>query len=86
MLHRILSIVKKEFKQVSRDRRTLGILVVIPAFMIVMFGYALNFDVRHTSLALYDEDKSRESREFIQDFLHSEYFDFKYIIKGNYSA
>ncbi len=64
-----------------RDKRTLGILVVIPAFMIVMFGYALNFDVKHTSLGLYDEEKSCESRAFAEEFLHSEYFDFKYVLK-----
>ena len=82
MFYRILAIVKKELKQVVRDKRTLGILVVIPAFMIIMFGYALNFDVKHTSLALYDEDKSNESRAFAQSFLHSEYFDFKYVVKS----
>jgi ABC-2 type transport system permease protein len=49
--------------------------------MIVMFGYALNFDVKHTSLALYDEEKSSESRAFTEEFLHSEYFDFKYVLK-----
>ena len=78
MFVRILAIALKEFKQVARDKRTLGILVIIPAFMIVMFGYALNFDVKHTSLAVYDEDKSNESREFVRSFLHSEYFDLKY--------
>ena len=49
--------------------------------MIVMFGYALNFDVKHTSLAIYDEEKSCESRAFAEEFLHSEYFDFKYVLK-----
>ncbi len=77
---RISAIVRKEFKQVSRDRRTLGILLIIPAFMLVMFGYALNFDVKHTSLAIYDEDHSRMSREFVQSFLHSEYFDLTEVV------
>ena len=81
MFPRIYSIVKKEFRQVSRDKRTLGILVAVPAFMIVMFGYALNFDVKHTTLALYDEERSDESRAFIREFLHSEYFDFKTILR-----
>ncbi|MGA7161223.1 MAG: ABC transporter permease [Bacteroidota bacterium] len=81
MFGRIFAIIKKELRQVARDKRTLGILVVIPAFMIVMFGYALNFDVKHTSLALYDEEKSCSSRAFTEEFLHSEYFDFKYVLK-----
>jgi len=80
MFERIFAIAKKEFRQVARDKRTLGILILVPAFMIVMFGYALNFDVKHTSLALYDEEKSNESRAFTQQFLHSEYFDFKYVL------
>ena len=81
MFRRVFAFVKKELRQVARDRRTLGVLVVIPAFMIVMFGYALNFDVKHTSIGVYDEEKSSESRAFIEEFLHSEYFDFKYVLK-----
>ena len=80
MFQRVFAFVKKELRQVARDRRTLGVRVIIPAFMIVMFGYALNFDVKHTSLALYDEEKSSESRAFTEEFLHSEYFDFKYVL------
>jgi ABC-2 type transport system permease protein len=81
MFRRIKPIIKKEFRQVSRDTRTLGILVFLPMFLLVMFGYALNFDVKHISLAVYDEDRSRQSREFIQEFFQSEYFDQKYYLK-----
>jgi len=77
MFGRIKPIVVKEFRQVARDKRTLGVVLFIPAFMLVMFGYALNFDVKHISLAIYDADKSRMSRDFIGNFLHSEYFDLK---------
>jgi len=72
---RIRPIVKKELRQVIRDRRTLSVLLFLPVFLLIMFGYALNFDVRHIKLAVYDQDKSQTSREFIQGFLHSEYFD-----------
>ncbi len=78
MSSRIRPIVIKEFRQISRDRRTLGVLLVIPAFMLVMFGYALNFDVRRVPLAVCDQDRSRASREFAESFLHSEYFDLKH--------
>lgn len=80
MLARIISVIKKEFRQISRDKRSLGILLFIPAFMLVMFGYALNFDVKHISLAVYDQDKSVESRTFVQSFLQSEYFDYDYVV------
>ena len=70
----ILPIVRKEFRQIKRDKRILGVLLFIPALMLLMFGYALNFDVKHTSLAVYDEDKSSVSRDFIAQFFESEYF------------
>jgi ABC-2 type transport system permease protein len=70
----ILPIVRKEFRQIKRDKRILSILLFIPALMLLMFGYALNFDVKHTSMAVYDEDRSSVSREFIEQFFISEYF------------
>ncbi len=72
----IMPIVRKEFRQIKRDKRILGVLLFIPAMMLFMFGYALNFDVKHTRLAVYDEEQSRLSREFIQLFFNSEYFDY----------
>jgi len=83
MFHRVIAIALKEVRQVARDRRTLGILVVIPAIMIAMSGYVLNFDVNHTSLAICDEEKSCESRAFTQEILHSRSFDFKYVLNDN---
>jgi ABC-2 type transport system permease protein len=70
----IIPIVRKEFRQIKRDKRILGVLLFIPALMLLMFGYALNFDVKNTSMAVYDEDKSSVSREFLQQFFISEYF------------
>jgi ABC-2 type transport system permease protein len=81
-LHRptlnILPIVRKEFRQIRRDKRALGVLLFIPSIMLIMFGYALNFDVKHSALAVYDEDNSKTSRDFVQLFFHSEYFDDAY--------
>ena len=70
----ILPIVRKEFRQIKRDKRILSVLLFIPAMMLFMFGYALNFDVKHTSMAVYDEDRSSVSRDFIEKFFVSEYF------------
>jgi ABC-2 type transport system permease protein len=70
----ILPIVRKEFRQIIRDKRILGVLLFFPALMLFMFGYALNFDVKNTSMAVYDEDRSSTSRDFIQQFFTSEYF------------
>ncbi|MDP4198367.1 MAG: ABC transporter permease [Bacteroidota bacterium] len=74
-LHRIRPIIKKEFRQIRRDKRSLGVLLVVPAFMLVLFGYALNYDVKHVPLAIYDQDRTTTSRELTDGFLHTEYFD-----------
>ncbi len=78
MTGRVKPIVKKEFRQIARDKRTLGILLFVPAFMLVMFGYALNFDVMHLKLAICDHDRTSVSRDFIDSFIHTEYFDLEY--------
>ncbi|MBP7460841.1 MAG: ABC transporter permease [Candidatus Delongbacteria bacterium] len=75
MMKRIRAVMNKEIHQIYRDRRTLGLLLFIPAFLLFMFGYALNLDVNHISLAIYDQDKSQTSYEFYQSFLQSGYFD-----------
>lgn len=71
----ILPIMRKEFLQIGRDKRVLGVLILVPAMMLVLFGYAVNFDVRHTSMAVFDEDMTRESRELVTQFTNNEYFD-----------
>ena len=65
----------KELRQIRRDRRTLLILLFIPAFFLFLYGYALNFDIRHVTLAVEDRDDSTESRALIASFVQSTYFD-----------
>ncbi len=76
MFRRVAPIIKKEFRQIKRDKRVLAILTLVPAMLLLLNGYALNFDVAHIKLAVLDEEKSKESREFINGFLTSGYFDF----------
>jgi ABC-2 type transport system permease protein len=70
----IRPIVIKEIRHIVRDVPTLIILLVLPLFLLVMFGYAINLDVKRIGLAVYDGDKSEISRNFIEDFTHTEYF------------
>jgi ABC-2 type transport system permease protein len=65
----------KEMRQIARDRRTLLILLFIPAFFLFLYGYALNFDIRHVALAVQDRDDSIQSRDLIARFTSSTYFD-----------
>ena len=76
---RLRAIAKKELRQVLRDRRTLAVLLLIPAAWLVLFGYALNFDVKHLSLGVLDRDGTAQSREFAARFGRTEYFD---LIRG----
>ncbi len=50
-------------------------LLGVPAVMLILFGYALNYDVKHVPLAIYDQDRTTTSRELTDGFLHTEYFD-----------
>jgi ABC-2 type transport system permease protein len=71
-------IIIKEFRQIRRDPTSLGMLLVLPAALIVLVGYALNFDVKHIPLAVFDQDKSSDSRKFLERFKHTEYFDYRF--------
>ncbi len=75
-MNKALAVGRKELRQIVRDRRTLMILLFFPAFVLVMFGYALNFDIRNVALAADDRDGSSESREVVSAFVNSGYFEF----------
>ncbi len=82
MLNRIYAIVKKEFRQIRRDPRTLLLIFIFPVFLLVLFGYALNFDVKNIKVAVYDEDKSKDSRDFINMLSSSDNFDIVAYLKN----
>ena len=75
-MRKALSVGRKEVRQILRDRRTLVILLFVPAFFLVIYGYALSWDIRHIRLAVQDNDHSVASRSLIASFLNSGYFDF----------
>lgn len=68
------AMVRKELRQIMRDRRTLLILVFVPALFLLLYGYALNFDIRNIKLAVDDRDGTAASRELISAFTNSGYF------------
>lgn len=85
MVRALRPIVIKEFRQIRRDPTSLGMLIVLPAVLIILVGYALNFDVKHIPLAIFDQEKMPQSREFLEAFKHSEYFDYRFDV-DSYSA
>ena len=70
-----LAVARKELRQIRRDSRTLLILVFVPVFFLLLYGYALNFDIRHVALAVEDRDGTAESRSVVSAFVNSGYFD-----------
>jgi ABC-2 type transport system permease protein len=81
-LNRIKAIAKKEFKHLLRDYRMLAILVLFPVFLLGIFGYAINFDVHHIKLAVYDQEYSDVTRNLVKELTNSEYFDLSGYIKN----
>ncbi|TKJ34038.1 ABC transporter [bacterium (candidate division B38) B3_B38] len=77
-LSSVLNMVRKEFLQLRRDRRMLGISIVAPLVQLIIFGYAANLDLKHLPMAVFNQDHSQLSREFVDKFASSGYFDIKY--------
>ena len=74
-LWKTLAVARKEMRQIGRDRRTLLILLFVPVFFLLVYGYALNFDIRNVRIAVQDNDRSTASREVISSFVNSGYFE-----------
>ena len=73
-MRQVLAVGRKELRQIMRDQRTLLILLFVPAFFLLLYGYALNFDIRNVSLVVKDQDRSGTSRELVSAFVNSGYF------------
>lgn len=71
---KIWAVAWKELIQASRDPLSLAMLLGVPTMMLLLYGYALSFDVRHIRLAVQDLDKSAASRELVAAFVNNEYF------------
>jgi ABC-2 type transport system permease protein len=71
---RLLSLIRKEFIQISRDPRTLIIALLIPVMQLFMLGYAATNDVRNLPMAVFDQDRSAAARDFLNAFRASDYF------------
>ena len=72
-LIRMAAIADKEWTQIRRDTRSLFLALIIPSMLVLLFGYALVFDVKHVSIGIYDQDHSYFSRQYLERFSHTEY-------------
>jgi ABC-2 type transport system permease protein len=81
-MRKVLAVGRKEFRQIARDRRSLMVLLFVPAFFLLLYGYALSFDVRNIRLAIHDNDRSSASRDLINAFVSSGYFQLAADVSG----
>ncbi len=75
---RFVAIMKKELLQLRRDRLTFAMIVGIPVMQMLLFGYAINTDVRNLKAAVADQASSHLSRQFIADLSQSQVIDIQY--------
>jgi len=74
-LRRINAVAWKEFIQIRRDPRSLGLALVIPIFLLIIFGYGLSLDIDHVRTVIWNQDASSElTRDFLLNFKNSKYF------------
>ena len=77
-LRRLGSIVVKELLQLRRDRLTFAMIIGIPTMQLVLFGYAINMDVRHLDAAVLDQAATARSRELVAQLAATEVLDLRY--------
>ncbi len=73
-LARTWAIFRKELIHIRRDPRSLIQIILLPIILMLLYGYALTFDIKHVPTAIYDQEQSRVTAEFIRRFEGSEYF------------
>src|SRR5260221_12688263 len=74
-LYGFRSIVSKEFLHIAREPTTLVFALVIPIVQLILFGFALDFDVRHIPTLVVDLDRTRESRNYLAGLQNTQYLD-----------
>ncbi len=80
MNSRLAAIIRKEFVQIFRDKRTLALILVIPIMQLFLLGYAATNDVRNVPLAIFDQSHSPEARALLDAYRASDYFEVAYSV------
>lgn len=80
MNSRLISIVRKEFIQAFRDRRTIIMVVIMPIMQLFLLGYAATSDVRNISIAVWDQNRTPQSRGLLDAFRAADYFRIAYSV------
>ena len=78
MKQRLISLIRKEFIQIIRDPRTMGLIIFIPIIQLFLLGYSATSDVRNIPLVVFDQDRSPASRELLDAYRSADYFSLAY--------
>jgi ABC-2 type transport system permease protein len=82
MFRRLRHIIIKEFIQVWRDKKMRFFLVFPPLVQLLVYGYIINFDIKHVAVGIFDESRTMESRDLVNRFRSNEWFSVGYDIKS----
>ena len=79
---RLMALIRKEFIQFVRDRRTMIVTFMFPLMQLFLLGFAATNDVRNVPLAVFDQDRSSESRALLDAYRAADYFRLEYIVNS----
>ena len=80
-LRRLFAIVVKELRQLRRDKLTFAMIVGIPTMQLLLFGYAINMDIRHLPAAVLDQARTAQSRQIVAAIAQTQVLDFEYRLR-----
>ena len=77
-MERFLTIIKKEFLHIFRDPRTMALILLLPAVLLILLGYGVSGESKNFSLAVADLSKTEESRRYIEYYTAGQDFSYDY--------
>lgn len=73
-MRQFFAFVEKEFYHIFRDKATMLIILLMPVVQVLIFGFTITTDIRNTSIAVYDQDRSEQSRDLLSHITSGPYF------------
>jgi ABC-2 type transport system permease protein len=84
-LIRLIAVARKEVLHIVRDARSLGIVIIMPVTLMLLFGYGVNLDLKGMPVYVYDQEGSQQSQDLLKHFQSSPYFHVARVV-SSYSA
>ncbi len=81
-MRRLRALLIKEFIQMRRDRLTFAMMLMVPVVQLLLFGYAINTDVKHLPTIVFNQSLQQDSRDLLNSLVASEYFDINYVARN----